>query len=107
TLARIRSLAIPPAWTGVWICADPNGHVQATGRDARGRKQYRYHPEWQAARDETRHHRTVAFGRALPRIREAIDRDLRLQKLSLRKVLAVAVRLLDTTFVRIGNAEYA
>src|SRR6476661_6505522 len=77
TLGRIRSLAIPPAWRDVWICPDPRGHLQATGRDARGRKQYRYHPRWRATRDETKYDRMIAFGRALPDIRTRVDRDLR------------------------------
>src|SRR5919206_4038784 len=107
TLARIRSLAIPPAWTDVWICPDPNGHIQATARDAKRRKQYRYHPRWQAVRDETKYERTLAFARALPLIRERTERDLDLPGLPREKVLAVVVRLLETTLIRVGNDEYA
>lgn len=107
TLARIKHLAIPPAWRDVWICASPHGHIQATGRDMRGRKQYRYHPDWRAVRDETKYERVIAFGRALPAIRQRVARDLRLPGLGRRKVLAAMVRLLETTLIRIGNDEYA
>ncbi len=107
TLARIRRLAIPPAWTDVWICPLPNGHIQATGRDDRGRKQYRYHPDWSAVRDGAKFERMVAFGRALPRIRRRVARDLRRRGLDRAKVLAAIIRLLETTLVRIGNEEYA
>jgi DNA topoisomerase-1 len=107
TLARIRSLAIPPAWTDVWICPVANGHIQATGRDVRGRKQYRYHPDWSATRDGAKFERTIAFGKALPRIRRHVARDLARRHLDRRKVLAAMVRLLETTLVRIGNEEYA
>jgi DNA topoisomerase-1 len=107
TLARIRSLAIPPAWTAVWICAAPNGHLQATGRDARGRKQYRYHPRWRAARDDTKYERMLSFGRALPKIRAAVARDLARQGMPRERVLATVVRLLEATLVRVGNEEYA
>ncbi len=106
-LERIRKLAIPPAWTDVWICARPNGHLQATGRDARGRKQYRYHADWRQVRDETKFGRLAAFGEALPKIRERTERDLSLQGLPREKVLAAVVRLLETTLIRIGNKEYA
>lgn len=106
-LARIGSLAIPPAWTDVWICPDPNGHVQATGRDARGRKQYRYHPRWREFRDADKYERMLAFGRALPRIRARVDSDLRQPVLSRERVLATIVRLLETTLIRVGNEEYA
>ena len=106
-LRRIRGLAIPPAYTGVWICPDPNGHLQATGRDARGRKQYRYHPLWQALRGATKFERMREFGHALPRIRRAVERDLALPGLPREKVLATLVRLLDTTYLRVGNDEYA
>ncbi len=106
-LQRIRALAIPPAWTDVWICADPNGHIQATARDAKGRKQYRYHPRWQAVRDETKYEHTIAFGQALPRIREQTERDLDLPGLPREKVLAAVVRLLEATLIRVGNDEYA
>jgi len=105
--ARIDSLAIPPAWTDVWICASPKGHIQATGRDARGRKQYRYHPKWREVRDETKYHRLAAFARALPRIRRRIDRDMRRHALSRERVVATVVRLLDETTIRVGNDEYA
>lgn len=105
-LARIKALAIPPAWTDVWICANPRGHIQATGHDAKRRKQYRYHPKWQAVRAETKYHRSVAFGEALPRIRERVEADLALGGLPREKVLAAIVRLLDETAMRIGNEEY-
>ena len=107
TLHRIRALAIPPAWTDVWICPRGDGHIQATGRDARGRKQYRYHERWREVRDETKYGRLAAFARALPRVRRRVARDLALPGLPRDKVLATIVRLLETTFVRIGNAEYA
>jgi DNA topoisomerase-1 len=107
TLSRIRSLAIPPAWTDVWVCPVANGHLQATGRDARGRKQHRYHPEWRRARDETKYHRMVAFARALPRLRRRVQKDLALPRLPRRKVLAAIVRLLEITLIRVGNDEYA
>ncbi len=106
-LKRIRSLGIPPAWTNVWICPNPRGHIQATGRDAKGRKQYRYHPKWREIRDETKYDRMMAFGKALPLIRERVEHDLRLHGLPREKVLATVVRLLDTTSIRIGNEEYA
>ena len=106
-LRRIRSLAIPPAWTDVWICPSPRGHLQATGRDARGRKQYRYHPRWREVRDETKYDRLVAFGEALPRIRERTAADLALPGLPREKVLATVVRLLERTLIRVGNQEYA
>jgi DNA topoisomerase-1 len=107
TLERIRQLAIPPAYTDVWISPLPNGHLQATGRDAKGRKQYRYHKRWRAARDETKYDRMLAFGSALPRIRERVTHDLALPDLPREKVLATIVRLLETTRIRIGNEEYA
>ncbi len=107
TLERIRKLAIPPAWKDVWICAAANGHLQATGIDARGRKQYRYHAEWRAIRDETKYNRMVAFGRALPAIRDRVRRDLARDGLPREKILATIVRLLETTLIRIGNREYA
>ena len=106
-LARVKSLAIPPAWTDVWVCPSPDGHLQATGRDGRGRKQYRYHPKWRAVRDETKYTRMIAFGHALGPLRKAIDRDLALPGLPRPKVLAAVVRLLETTLIRVGNAEYA
>jgi DNA topoisomerase-1 len=107
TVERIRKLAIPPAWKNVWICKSANGHLQATGIDARGRKQYRYHPRWRAVRDETKYNRMIAFGRALPAIRARVDRDLRREGLPREKILATIVRLLETTLIRIGNREYA
>jgi DNA topoisomerase-1 len=100
-------LAIPPAYQDVWICADPNGHIQATGRDAKGRKQYRYHADWRAARDETKFARMAAFGRALPAIRARVDADLRTRSLSHDKVVATVVRLLELTLIRVGNDQYA
>jgi DNA topoisomerase-1 len=107
TLTRIRSLAVPPAWTEVWICPYPNGHLQATGRDARGRKQYRYHPGWRARRDDSKFERIVAFATLLPRVRRRCDRDLARRGLSREKVLAAVVRLLELTLIRVGNDEYA
>ena len=107
TLARIRRLAIPPAWTEVWICSSDDGHLQATGHDARGRKQYRYHPRWREVRDETKYGRMFAFGGVLPRIRRRVARDLARPGLPREKVLATVVRLLEKTFIRVGNEEYA
>jgi len=107
TLKRIASLVIPPAWTDVWISTDPRGHIQATGRDARGRKQYRYHPRWRAVRDETKFSRMIAFGEALPTIRERVEHDLARPGLPREKVLATVVRLLEATLIRVGNEEYA
>src|SRR5215213_10556741 len=107
TLKRIKTLAIPPAYTDVWICPHANGHIQATGRDARGRKQYRYHPKWREKRDETKFGRVLAFSEALPRIRAQVERDLSKPGLPREKVLATVVRLLDCTGIRIGNDEYA
>jgi DNA topoisomerase-1 len=106
TLARIRALAIPPAWTSVWICEDPQGHLQATGRDVRGRLQYRYHPQWRAQRDEHKFHRLAEFGLALPAIRESVARDLAQSGLPRRKLQAAMVRLLDRTYVRVGDERY-
>ena len=106
TLGRIRGLVIPPAWTRVWICTDPRGHLQATGHDARGRKQYRYHPRWRALRDADKFSRLIGFARALPRIRRRVARDLKLPDLPREKVVATIVRLLETTYARIGNEEY-
>jgi len=105
--ARLDRLAVPPAYEDVWICPDPRGHLQATGRDARGRKQYRYHPEWRAARDGAKFVRMTEFAAALPRLRRRLRRDLAETGLPREKVLAVVVSLLDATRVRIGNAEYA
>ena len=105
-IRRIRSLVIPPAWTDVWICHDPRGHLQATGRDARGRKQYRYHPRWREVRDAVKYDRMLAFAEALPKVREHTDRDLERPGLPKQKVLATVVRLLEETRIRIGNDEY-
>ncbi|MDQ2990173.1 MAG: DNA topoisomerase IB [Pseudomonadota bacterium] len=107
TLARIKSLVIPPAWTDVWICPTANGHLQATGRDARKRKQYRYHPKWRSVRDEAKYERMLNFGKALPAIRVAVDAALKLPGLPREKVLATIVHLLEVTMMRIGNEEYA
>ncbi|HUZ12173.1 MAG TPA: DNA topoisomerase IB [Caulobacteraceae bacterium] len=107
TLERIHRLAIPPAWTEVWICADPRGHVQAVGRDARGRLQYRYHPDWRAERDRHKFERVCAFGRALPALRARVEADLARPGLPREKVVAAVVRLLEITLIRIGNDEYA
>src|SRR5205823_5938045 len=106
TLARIRSLAIPPAWTSVWICEDPQGHLQATGRDKRGRLQYRYHAQWRARRDEHKFDRLADFAAGLPAIRETVARDLAEPGLPRRKLLAAMVRLLDRTFLRVGDERY-
>jgi DNA topoisomerase-1 len=106
-LERIRRLAIPPAWEQVWICADERGHLQATGFDARGRKQYRYHPEWRRVRDENKYERLAQFARALPRIRRRVHKDLADPGLSRNKVTAAVVRLLEVTLIRIGNERYA
>ena len=107
TLARIASLAIPPAWRDVWICPSPQGHVQATGRDARGRKQYRYHPRWREKRDETKYDKMLIFGYALPLIRARVADDLRRPGLPRERVLATVVRLLERTCIRVGNERYA
>lgn len=106
TIARIKGLAVPPAWRDVWICPHPLGHIQATGRDARGRKQYRYHPQWRAIRDETKYGGIVAFGEALPRVRKRTGRHLSIPGLPREKVLAAVVRILDASLVRVGNPEY-
>jgi len=106
TLARIRGLAIPPAWRDAWICPDARGHLQATGRDARGRKQYLYHPDWRTHRDATKFDRMEAFGTALPRLRDRVDGDLGLTGLPRERVLAAVVRLVDDTLIRVGNDEY-
>jgi DNA topoisomerase-1 len=107
TLARIRSLAVPPAWTDVWICASSRGHIQATGRDARGRKQYRYHAAWRDVRDEAKFERTIAFAEVLPALRRRVELDLGRPGLPRPKVVAAVVRLLETTLARVGNEEYA
>jgi DNA topoisomerase I len=107
TRARIAALVIPPAWTRVWISPDPSGHIQATGRDARGRKQYRYHPRWKAVRDESKYDRMLQFGALLPGIRTRVNADLAAPAHSRERVLAVVVRLLETTYIRVGNEEYA
>ena len=106
-LGRIKSLVIPPAWENVWICKDANGHLQCTGRDAKGRKQSRYHPKWRTVRDESKYERMLLFGAALPAIRKRVDADLALRGLPREKVLAAIVRLLETTYIRVGNEEYA
>ena len=105
-IARIRTRAIPPAWTSVWICRDPQGHLQATGRDARGRRQYRYHPQWRALRDLHKFDRLADFAARLPAIRRVVERDLAMAGLPRRKILAAMVRLLDRTFVRVGEERY-
>ena len=106
-IKRLKALAIPPAWTEVWICPDPLGHLQATGRDARGRKQYRYHQRWRQVRDAAKFDRLLSFGRALPMIRQAVSERLRGEPLERESVLAAVVRLLETTLIRVGNEEYA
>jgi DNA topoisomerase-1 len=107
TLKRIRKLAIPPAWTDVWICRDPNGHLQATGRDQRGRKQYRYHPRWREVRDDAKYGKLLIFARVLPLIRTRVDEDLKRPGLPRERVLAAVVRLIELTLFRVGNSEYA
>ena len=104
---RLNALAIPPAWTDVWICPDADGHIQATARDARGRKQYRYHTSYREARDRSKFRHMLEFSEVLPRIRERIERDLRAEDLSRRQLLATVIRLLDRTLIRVGNDEYA
>jgi DNA topoisomerase-1 len=106
-LQRIRALAIPPAWREVWICPNPRGHLQATGRDARGRKQHRYHPRWRQVRDEAKYDRILDFAAALPALRAQIDKDISVQGLPRRKVVAAVVQLLEKTLIRVGNEEYA
>lgn len=106
TLARIRALAIPPAWTSVWISRDPDGHIQATGRDARGRKQYRYHTKWREVRDEAKYYRLVDFCRVLPQLRATVERDLACTCLCKRKVVATVVALMECAQLRVGNDEY-
>jgi len=106
-LARIKALAIPPAWKDVWICPSPSGHLQSTGRDSKGRKQYRYHPSWSKIRDQSKYGRMNAFGKALPSIRRPVSVDLARPGLPRERVLATIVRLLEQTRVRVGNKEYA
>jgi DNA topoisomerase-1 len=106
-LKRIRAIVVPPAWTDVWICPDPNGHIQATGRDARGRKVYRYHERWRAIRDSSKYDRMLTFADALPRIRSRVQEDLALRGLPRDKVLATVISLLEATLIRVGNEEYA
>jgi DNA topoisomerase-1 len=106
-LDRIKNLVIPPAWTEVWICTSPNGHLQATGRDTKGRKQYLYHPDWNQNRNQTKFGRMLAFGQKLPLIRETIEHDLRSQGLTRRKITAIALNLMDQSLIRIGNRYYA
>jgi DNA topoisomerase-1 len=105
-LQRIKAIGIPPAYTDVWICPFANGHIQATGRDAKGRKQYRYHPRWREVRDSAKYDRTIVFAEALPAIRKRVERDLAHKSMSREKLLAVVVRLLETTHIRVGNEEY-
>lgn len=107
TLGRIKSLAIPPAWKDVWICPHANGHLQATGRDDRKRKQFRYHPRWREIRDETKYARMIVFAKALPKIRRRVEKDLALSGLPREKVLATVLRLLEVSLIRVGNDEYA
>jgi len=107
TIERIHKLAIPPAYTDVWVCRDPQGHLQAVGRDARGRKQYRYHPRWRVIRDEAKYGKMLVFGRVLPQIRARVREDLARHGLPREKVLAAIVALLEKTMIRIGNEEYA
>ena len=107
SIARIKSLAIPPAWTDVWICPIPTGHIQATGRDAKNRKQYRYHRRYREIRDETKFERILEFSKVFPTVRECVERNLSLPGLPRRKILAAVVRLLEATLIRVGNDEYA
>jgi DNA topoisomerase-1 len=106
-ILRIRQLAIPPAYRDVWICPSPRGHIQAVGKDARGRTQYRYHPRWRQVRDESKYGRMIDFGKALPAVRRTVNRHLRLPGLPRERVLATVVKLLETTLIRVGNEEYA
>jgi DNA topoisomerase-1 len=106
-LKRIRSLVIPPAWTNVWICSKANGHLQATGVDVAGRKQYKYHKQWSEARNERKHNRMAEFAQALPAIRQQVEKDLQQTEFTKEKVLAIAVSVIDKTFIRVGNSEYA
>jgi DNA topoisomerase-1 len=104
---RLNAIALPPAYTDAWFCKDPEGHLQGTGRDARGRKQYRYHPDFRRRQDKSKYADSLSFGEALPRLRQRVERDLRKRKLDRDTVLAAVVRLLDTEYIRIGNREYA
>ncbi|KPB22080.1 DNA topoisomerase IB, partial [Pseudomonas sp. ST1] len=106
-IKRINALAVPPAYTDVWICADPMGHLQATGRDARGRKQYRYHPRWREIRDQDKYSRLIEFGHALPKVRKQIEAQLAQPGMGREKVMATVISLLDATLIRIGNSQYA
>jgi len=106
-LDRIRALAVPPAWTDVWICPSPLGHIQATGRDAKGRKQYRYHERWREVRDENKYSRMIDFGHALPKLRRRVEHDLSLPGMPREKIVATVVRMLDSSSIRVGNSEYA
>ncbi len=106
-LKRIHSLVIPPAWADVWICSRANGHLQATGRDSRGRKQYRYHPQWRVVRDETKYDRMLKFGEALPKIRKHLQKDLAREGLPQEKILATVIEVMEKTLIRVGNEEYA
>ncbi|MBC7868306.1 MAG: DNA topoisomerase IB, partial [Gloeobacteraceae cyanobacterium ES-bin-316] len=105
-IARIRKLAVPPAWDAVWICSKENGHIQATGLDAKKRKQYRYHPLWTVLRNETKFHKMLEFGKALPQLRLKMEKDLALKELSEKKVLAAVISLMQRTYIRIGNNSY-
>jgi DNA topoisomerase-1 len=107
TIKRIHGLVIPPAWSDVWICVRPNGHIQATGRDERGRKQYKYHIDWQQTRDETKFAKILEFAKILPKLRKTVRRHMRRRRLDREKVLATGVLLLETTLIRVGNSEYA
>jgi DNA topoisomerase I len=107
TILRIQQLVIPPAWSDVWICSSSRGHIQAVGKDARGRTQYRYHAKWREVRDESKYGKMVAFGKALPKIRSRVRRHLRLPELPREKVLATIIKLLEITLIRVGNEEYA
>lgn len=106
TVARIKKLAIPPAWANVWICSHPNGHIQATGMDVRGRKQYRYHNLWSKVRSETKFHRLYEFGKALPALRTRLEKDISIRDLCERKVLAAVILLMERTYIRVGNYGY-
>jgi DNA topoisomerase-1 len=105
-LERIKKLAIPPSWSDVWICATPNGHIQATGLDLNKRKQYRYHTDWNLLRNETKFHRLYEFGKALPSLRQQVEKDINNKELSEDKVLATAIRLMEQTYIRVGNSDY-